>query len=57
MLKKHLTDMKEQWQVGVSFGLTSGAITTMGLIVGLHSETHEKLAETGVASCLVIIGK
>lgn len=42
--------MKEQWQVGVSFGLTSGAITTMGLIVGLHSEIHEKLAETGVAS-------
>ena len=36
--------MKEQWKAGVSFGLTSGAITTMGLMVVLHSGTHEKLA-------------
>ena len=33
--------MKEQWKAGVSFGLTSGAITTMGLMVGLHSGTHD----------------
>ena len=32
---------------GFSFGLTSGVITTLGLIVGLHSSTH---------SALVIIG-
>ena len=35
--------MKEQWKAGISFGLTSGAITTMGLMVGLHSGTHAKL--------------
>ena len=44
---KSLTCMKEQWKAGVSFGLTSGAITTMGLMVGLHSGTHEKLAVMG----------
>ncbi|MHC4358776.1 MAG: VIT1/CCC1 transporter family protein [Planctomycetota bacterium] len=32
---------------GFSFGLTSGVITTLGLIVGLHSSTH---------SALIIIG-
>ncbi len=39
--------MIEQWKAGVSFGLTSGAITTMGLMVGLNSGTHEKLAVIG----------
>ena len=29
---------------GVGFGLTSGVITTLGLIIGLHSGTHSKLA-------------
>ena len=29
---------------GVGFGLTSGVITTLGIIVGLHSGTHSKLA-------------
>jgi VIT1/CCC1 family predicted Fe2+/Mn2+ transporter len=32
---------------GVSFGLTSGVITTLGLIVGLHSGTHSTLAVLG----------
>jgi len=27
---------------GFSFGLTSGIITTLGLIVGLHSSTHSR---------------
>lgn len=31
--------MKQLLDKGVSFGLTSGAITTLGLMVGLHSET------------------
>ena len=44
---RSLTVMKEQWKAGVSFGLTSGAITTMGLMVGLHSGTHAKLAVMG----------
>lgn len=32
---------------GVHFGLTSGVITTLGLIVGLHSGTHSTLAVIG----------
>jgi VIT1/CCC1 family predicted Fe2+/Mn2+ transporter len=32
---------------GISFGFTSGVITTLGLIVGLHSGTHSTLAVTG----------
>lgn len=28
---------------GVSFGLTSAVITTLGLMVGLHSGTHDKI--------------
>lgn len=29
---------------GIGFGLTSGVITTLGLIIGLHSGTHSRLA-------------
>lgn len=36
--------MKETLLKGLGFGLTSGAITTLGIIVGLHSGTHSKLA-------------
>jgi VIT1/CCC1 family predicted Fe2+/Mn2+ transporter len=32
---------------GLSFGLTSGIITTLGLIVGLHSSTHSKIVIIG----------
>jgi len=39
--------MKHPFRVGMSFGLTSGIITTLGLIVGLHSGTHSKLAVMG----------
>ena len=34
-------------KVGISFGLTSGVITTLGLIVGLHSSTLSKPAVIG----------
>jgi VIT1/CCC1 family predicted Fe2+/Mn2+ transporter len=34
--------MRDSFKTGVSFGLTSGIITTLGLIVGLHSGTHSK---------------
>lgn len=34
---------KVMWK-GVGFGLTSGVITTLGVIVGLHSGTQSKLA-------------
>ncbi len=39
--------MKASFQTGLSFGLTSGIITTLGLIVGLHSGTHSKVAVIG----------
>lgn len=35
--------MKECLRSGVSFGLTSAVITTLGLMVGLHSGTGSKL--------------
>ncbi|MBZ9569766.1 hypothetical protein KJA16_02485 [Patescibacteria group bacterium] len=39
--------MRESFKTGLSFGLTSGIITTLGLMVGLHSGTHSKLAVIG----------
>jgi VIT1/CCC1 family predicted Fe2+/Mn2+ transporter len=39
--------MRHSIQVGFSFGLTSGIITTLGLIVGLNSGTHSQLAVIG----------
>ena len=39
--------MKHSVKTGVCFGLTSGIITTLGLMVGLHSGTHSKLAVIG----------
>jgi len=39
--------IKHSLKVGLSFGLTSGIITTLGLMVGLYSGTHSKLAVIG----------
>jgi VIT1/CCC1 family predicted Fe2+/Mn2+ transporter len=39
--------MDHSLKTGVSFGLTSGVITTLGLMVGLHSSTHSKLIVIG----------
>jgi VIT1/CCC1 family predicted Fe2+/Mn2+ transporter len=39
--------MKHSLRTGFSFGITSGIITTLGLMVGLHSGTHSKLAVFG----------
>jgi VIT1/CCC1 family predicted Fe2+/Mn2+ transporter len=39
--------MREAMKTGISFGLTSGVITTLGLMVGLHSGTHSRLAVLG----------
>lgn len=39
--------MKHSFKVGASFGSTSGVITTLGLMVGLHSGTHSKIAVLG----------
>lgn len=39
--------MKHSIKVGFSFGLTSGIITTLGLMIGLHSGTHSSLVVIG----------
>jgi len=39
--------MKQTLKTGLSFGLTSGTITTLGLMVGLHSGTGSKLVIIG----------
>lgn len=39
--------MEGSLQTGVHFGVTSGIITTLGLMVGLHSGTHSLLAVVG----------
>lgn len=39
--------MKHSSRKGFSFGLTSGVITTLGLIVGLDSSTHSKIVVIG----------
>ncbi len=39
--------MNHSVKTGFSFGSTSGVITTLGLMVGLHSGTHSKLAVLG----------
>lgn len=39
--------MKHSLRKGFSFGLTSGIITTLGLMVGLHSGTHSKIIVLG----------
>jgi len=39
--------MKTSVKTGFSFGLTSGIITTLGLMVGLNASTHSRLAVIG----------
>ncbi len=39
--------MKESLRTGISFGLTSAVITTLGLMVGLNSGTGSKLVVLG----------
>ena len=39
--------MKHSLKTGLSFGLTPGIITTLGLMVGLNSSTHSKLVVLG----------
>jgi vacuolar iron transporter family protein len=39
--------MKQQFKTGVCFGLTSGIITTLGLMVGLEAGTKSVLAVIG----------
>ena len=39
--------MKHSWKVGLCFGLTSGIITTLGLMMGLYSGTHNRVIVIG----------
>ena len=39
--------MRHSFKTGFSFGLTSAIITTLGLMVGLHSGTRSRLAVIG----------
>ncbi len=39
--------MKHSLKTGFCFGMTSGVITTLGLMVGLHSGTHSELVVIG----------
>lgn len=39
--------MKPSLKTGLSFGLTSGVITTLGLIIGLYASTKSSLAIIG----------
>ncbi len=39
--------MKHTFKIGLSFGLTSGIITTLGLMVGLNSGSRSKLIVIG----------
>ena len=39
--------MSKASKTGVNFGLTSGVITTLGLMVGLHAGTNSTLAVVG----------
>lgn len=39
--------MRTSWKTGLSFGLTSGVITTLGLMVGLHAGTHSRAVVLG----------
>ncbi|MFA7685755.1 MAG: hypothetical protein WCX95_03060 [Candidatus Gracilibacteria bacterium] len=39
--------MKNSLKIGICFGITSGIITTLGLMMGLESGTNSKLAVLG----------
>lgn len=46
--------MRPPWKTGLSFGLTSGVITTLGLMVGLHSGTHSRAIVIGGIATIAI---
>lgn len=46
--------MNHSQKIGASFGLTSGVVTTLGLIVGLHAGTHSKMVVLGAILTIAI---
>ena len=39
--------MNHSLRIGMGFGLSSGVITTLGLMIGLYSSTHSRIAVIG----------
>ena len=46
--------MDHSVKTGIAFGLTSGVITTLGLMVGLHSGTHSDMVVLGGVMTIAI---
>ncbi len=46
--------MKHSLKIGLSFGLSSGVITTLGLIIGLHASTNSKSVIMGAIIIMAI---
>jgi VIT1/CCC1 family predicted Fe2+/Mn2+ transporter len=46
--------MKHSIKTGLSFGLTSAVITTLGLMVGIYSGTHSRVAVIGAILTIAI---
>lgn len=46
--------MKHSVKTGLSFGLTSAIITTLGLMVGIYSGTHSRVAVIGAILTIAI---
>ena len=47
--------MKRAFRSGFSFGLTSGTITTLGLIVGLHASTDTRIVVIGGILTIAVV--
>lgn len=47
MPHKKFAKLDDSVKSGISFGVTSGVITTLGLIIGLYTGTHEQLVVIG----------
>ncbi len=52
MKRKLLSDFSHQFTTALSFGVTSGVITALGMIIGLDAATSSKLA---VAAGIIIV--
>jgi len=46
--------LKSPLETGLSFGLTSGVITTLGLMVGIQSSTNSKIAVIGAILTIAV---
>jgi vacuolar iron transporter family protein len=47
MPHKEFAKLDDSIKAGISFGITSGVITTLGLIIGLYTGTHQQLVVIG----------